>query len=381
MKKYMFAPGPTEVPADIVSEMSKPLLYHAEEDFYKIMEEIQGGLRALFQTENPVLMLTGSGSLAMQESVANLFKKGDKVLVCVTGRYGRNWVKICTTYGLDVIIAESPLFKPVDVNFVHQTLKRHEIKGVLVQHVETTTGIRNDVMTLGRIVKEFSDTILVVDAVASLLTEELCTDLWNLDCVIAASQKGLMLPPGLAFMVLSEKAERFVGRSDLPKFYFDVKEEFKRTAKYQTRFTPAIPIVYGLYKTLQKIEKQKGSWIICSIVADAIRQSLKGIGLEIKPDKKSYSANMVTVVMLPEGIKGSSFTQRIKNNFNIIIGGGQDDIKDKVFRIGHFGYDLSVTDIPGLLFAIERTLDRFKYRKFELGQSLRIFGKEYGCLP
>ena len=246
-KKYLFSPGPTMLPPEVLLKMAEPIMHHREPEFEKLFAEVREGLKYLFQTKNEVLIFTSSGTGAMEGAVSNILSKGDKALVVRGGKFGERWGEICKAYGIEFIPIDVEWGKAVDVKRVEEILSSNpSIRAVYTQASETSTGAKHPIKEIAEIVKKYEKTVLVVDAITGIGVFNLPMDEWGLDVVVSGSQKALMLPPGLAFAALSDKAWKLVERSDLPKFYFDFRKEMKNAQKNQNAFTPAISLFVGL---------------------------------------------------------------------------------------------------------------------------------------
>ena len=369
MKKRLFTPGPTPVPEDILLEMARPIIHHRTADFRKITEEVEGDLQYLFQTKNPVVSLASSGSGAMEAAVSNILSPGEKALVIKGGKFGERFGEICSAYGIDVVAIDVEWGKAVEPESVRKILNSEkDIKAIFTTLCETSTGVLTDIQAIGKIVAEFPDTVLVVDAVSSLGAVSCRTDEWNLDVVITGSQKALMLPPGLSFLSISEKAGKKIESSKLPKYYFDLKKYRKFLDKFDFPFTPAVSLMLGLKKTLSLIREEGLENVLKrhQILAEATRAAVKALGLELLAEKP---ANALTAVKVPEGIDGNELTKMLKEKYGINFAGGQAQLKGKIFRIAHLGY-FDQLDIILAISALEMALSVLGY-KFELGAGIK----------
>ena len=309
MKKRLFTPGPTPVPEDVLLEMAKPIIHHRTPEFIKISEEVEDNLKYLFQTKNPVLTLASSGTGAMEAAVSNILSSGEKALVVKAGKFGERFEEICNAYGVDVVPLDVEWGKAVKPESIEEILKREKgIKAVLTTLCETSTGVLTDVEAIGRIVSKFPETVLVVDAVSSLGAVSCQTDAWNLDVVVTGSQKALMLPPGLSFLSISEKAWQKIEKSNSPRYYFDLKKYRKSLEKFDFPFTPAVSLMIGLRKSLSLIREEGMENIVKrhKILASATREAIKALGLQLLSEKP---ADSLTAVKVPIGIDGAELTK------------------------------------------------------------------------
>jgi len=369
-KKYLFSPGPTMLPPEVLLKMAEPIMHHREPEFEKIFSEIREGLKYLFQTKNEVLIFTSSGTGAMEGALSNLLSKGDKALVVRGGKFGERWGEICKAYGVEFIPVDVEWGWAVDPKKIQEILESDSsIRAVYTQASETSTGVKHPIKEIAEIVKKYDDTIIVVDAITGIGVFDIPMDAWGLDVVVSGSQKALMLPPGLAFAALSDKAWKFVERSDLPKYYFDFKKELKSAKKNQSSYTPAISLFVGLRETLNMIRQEglEGVFRRHERLAEATRAAVKALGLELyAPDSPS---NAVTAVKIPEGIDGERLKDLFFEKFGITVAEGQDRAKGKIIRIAHLGY-YERLDIVMVISALEMLLKEMGYA-FELGRGLK----------
>ena len=369
MKKRLFTPGPTPVPEEILLEMARPIIHHRTAEFRKINEEVERDLQELFQTKNPVVTLSSSGTGAMEAAVSNILSPGEKAIVVKGGKFGERFGEICTAYGIEVVAIDVEWGKAVEPESIRKILNSEkDIKAVFTTLCETSTGVLNDLEAIGKIVAEFPDTVLVVDAVSSLGAVSCRTDEWKLDVVITGSQKALMLPPGLAFLSISEKAGKKIESSKLPRYYFDLKKYRKSLDKFDFPFTPAVSLILGLKKSLSLIREEGLENVLKrhQILAEATRAAVEAVGLELLAEKP---ANALTAVKVPEGIDGNELTKVLKGKYGVNFAGGQAQLKGKIFRIAHLGY-FDELDIILAISALEMTLSGMGY-KFELGAGIK----------
>jgi len=369
-KKYLFSPGPTMLPPEVLLKMAEPIMHHREPEFEKIFSEIREGLKYLFKTKNEVLIFTSSGTGAMEGAVSNLLSKGDKALVVRGGKFGERWGEICKAYGIEFIPIDVEWGRAVDPDWIQEILESDSsIRAVYTQASETSTGVKHPIKEIAEIVKKYDDTIIVVDAITGIGVFDIPMDAWGLDVVVSGSQKALMLPPGLAFAALSDKAWKFVARSDLPKYYFDFKKELKSAKKNQSSYTPGISLFVGLRESLHLIRKESLEAVFRrhERLAEATRAAVKALGLELyAPDSPS---NAVTAVKIPEGIDGERLKDLFFEKFGITVAEGQDRAKGKIIRIAHLGY-YERLDMVMVISALEMLLKEMGYT-FELGTGLK----------
>ncbi|MCG2708701.1 MAG: alanine--glyoxylate aminotransferase family protein [Thermodesulfovibrionales bacterium] len=352
LKLYLLAPGPTPVPSEALLAMAMPIIHHRSPDFLPVLDAAKNGLKWLYQTKNDVLILCSTGTGGMVGAVNNFFSPGDKVLTVNGGKFGERWTKICKAYGLqaeEIIVEWGYAVKP---ETIEAKLKNDpSIKGVFVQASETSTGVYHDIEALAKIVRKYENTILIVDAISAIVAHDLRMDEWEIDVMIGGSQKGVMLPPGLAFVGISEKAWKFSEKSKCPRFYFNFKKERENLAKNQTNFTSPVTLIIGLNESIKLLRKEglENVFKRHERLANATRAAVKALGLELY--SKESPSNSVTAVCAPAGIDGQAIYKNLMEKYGITAAGGQDHVKGKIFRIAHLGYADTfdvITAIAGL---------------------------------
>lgn len=366
MKKYLFTPGPVPVPEEILLEMARPIIHHRTADFEKIFAEVRQGLRYIFQTKEEVFVLASSGTGAMEGTVANTLSSGDKALVVDGGKFGERWAKICRAFGVEVEEIKVEWGEAVDPNLIKDALQKDpSIRAVLMQSSETSTGVMHPTKEVAEITRERDDVILIVDGITAVGVFPLPFDEWGIDVLVAGSQKAFMLPPGLAFASMSEKAWKFRERSDLPKFYFDFKRYLKDAKDNTTPWTPPVTLIIGLAAVLrnfkneglEKLHKRHAT------LAQGTREAIKAIDLELYA--KHSPSNALTAAVSPPGIGAGKIISGLRERFGMTVAGGQDQAKGKIFRISHMGF-IDRVDIIGVISALECVL-RGLGHKFDFG--------------
>jgi aspartate aminotransferase-like enzyme len=360
-KRYLLAPGPTPVPPEVLLGMAMPIIHHRSPDFIPVLDSAKKGLQWLYQTKNDVLILCSTGTGGMVGAVNNFFNRGDRVLVVNGGKFGERWTDICRGYGLKVKEIVVEWGYAVDPARIQEVLKKNrDIKGVFVQASETSTGVYHDIEAIGAIVRKYEDTLFIVDAISALAAHDLRTDEWGIDVMVGGSQKGVMLPPGIAFVSVSEKAWARAESSRLPRFYFDFKKERKTLAENQTNFTSPVTLIIGLNESLKMLRAEglKNVFNRHERLADATRRSVQAIGLELYP--KESPSNSVTAVVSPPGIDGQVVYKNLREKYGITAAGGQGKIKGKIFRLAHLGY-VDRFDIIIAIAGIEMVLKGLRY--------------------
>ncbi len=366
-KQYLLAPGPTPVPPEILLAMARPIIHHRSPDFIPIIQQVRSDLKWLFQTSQEVLTIAGSGTAGMEASVSNFMSPGDKVIAINGGKFGERWLKIAQAFGVIPIEVKVEWGKSVDVNIVADLLSKDpSIRGVFVQASETSTGVAHDVQKIAELTRSRENTILVVDAITALGVINLPMEEWGIDVLITGSQKALMLPPGLAFIGVSEKAWKLQSSAKCPRFYLDLKREKDNLVKDSNAWTPAVTLWIGLAESL-KMMRAEGLEKIFSRhakLAKATREGVKGFGLEVFA--KDIPSAALTAVVSPEGIDGQAVYKNLRDQYGITAAGGQDQLKGKVFRLSHMGYS-DVFDVITAVSGVEMVLARLGYKKCPLG--------------
>ena len=356
MKKYyLMAPGPTPVPQEVLLAMAQPIIHHRTPAYEALFAEVRAGLKKLIQTKQETILFAASGTGAMEAAVVNTLSSGDKAIVIRAGKFGERWGEICRAYGVEMIPLDAPFGHTVPPERLAETLRNTSgVKAVFCQHSETSTGVLHDVKGYAEVTRK-GPAILIVDAVSSLGVADLPMDAWGLDVVVAGSQKGLMLPPGLAFCTLSERAWQFAKTSTLPRYYFDLAAEMRVVQKNQANFTPAVSIIIGLRQALAMLEAEglQNAFKRHDRLARATRAGVEALGLDLFA--KATPSPAITAVVAPRGINGEAVVDGFAKSHNITIAGGQGEMKGKIFRLGHMGY-VGEFDVIVALSALEQVL-------------------------
>lgn len=356
-KKYLLSPGPTQVPPDVLAVASEQLIHHRTPEFSAIFREVSVGLQYLFQTKNEVYTLTSSGTGAMESAVVNTLSPGDKAIVVEAGKFGERWTKILKVYGMEPVVIKIANGEVATADQIETALKNNrDAKAVFVQSVETATAVSMDIRSFGKVVAG-TDAILVVDGISGIGAEEFRMDDWGVDVAIMGSQKGLMIPPGLAFISASDKAWRLIEKAKAPRFYFDMVEARKALKNDTSSWTPAISLVMQLSLALKMIRSEgiENVWARHAELAEMTRAGVRKLGLELLAKKP---ANSVTAAIVPANIDGSKLVKYIRDELGVTLAGGQGDLKGRIFRIGHLGY-AGWADITVALKAVEIALAKF----------------------
>ena len=366
-KKYLMTPGPTPVPAEVLLSQARPMIHHSTPDFSATFMEAIEGLQYVFETKNDVMIMACSGTGVMESSIANCFCAGDKVIVTRNGKFGDRMKQLSEAYGLEVVDLSYEWTETVKPGDIAKALhEHHDARGVIVTQSETSSGVLNDVKAIAEITASHPECVLIVDSITGIGAVDCKTDEWGLDVVMTGSQKGLMLPPGLAALTVSDKAWRAYERSTLPKYYFDWGKYRASIAKDTTPFTPPVSLIIGLAESLKMIREEGIENTIArhSMLAEATRQGCEALGMKLfAPPEGRGSA--VTPVWVPEGVDGKELVKTMKERFGVTIAGGQDDYAGRIFRVGHLGY-FGEFDIITTLAALEMALADQDY-EFERG--------------
>lgn len=370
-KTYLLTPGPTSIPETISAHFAQPIVHHRTPAFQAVFEDVKTNLKYLFQTQQDVLILTCSGTGAMDAAVSNLFKKGDTVITLNAGKFGERWTKIAKAYGLNPVEIRVEAGNSIEVHQVEKAIQANPTaRAILFQASETSTGVQLPTQEICQLAKS-AQILSVCDAITACGVFELPMDEWNIDVLITGSQKALMIPPGLAMIALSEKAWQMTETSDLPHFYFDLVKERKGLATHQTAWTPAISLIQGLQQSLQMIREESLPNVFKrhDLLARATRNAVHALGLELLAKKNP--SNAVTAVKIPPSIRdGKQVPKIMRDQYGVTIVGGQDELEGKIIRLSHFGY-CDKFDITTAISALELVLN-------QLGHPVE-FGKGVGA--
>ncbi|OHB71448.1 MAG: class V aminotransferase [Planctomycetes bacterium RBG_16_41_13] len=379
-KNYLFTPGPTMVPPEVSLAEAQPMIHHRTPQFSQIFYELSEDLKYLFQTKTgEVYTLMSSGTGAMEACVANVLSKGDKALVITSGKFGERWVELCKCFGIETVVVGVEYGKGVEPSKVEEVLKENrEIKVVFATQSETSTGALHDIKAISQIGKKYG-ALIVVDAITGIGVHKFLMDEWNIDVAITGSQKGCMLPPGLAFVCVNSGAWEVVEKGDLPRYYWDFRKMRKNLKNKTTPFTPAVSLVMAMKTAMGMIKKEgiENVWARHERLANATREGVKALGLELFAGNSS--SNVLTAIKAPEGVDVDKIIKKLRDETGVTFTGGQDSLKGKMIRIGHMGY-VNDFDIILAISALEKGLHEAGY-PVELGkgitrvQSLLVTGR------
>jgi len=368
-KLTLMIPGPTPVPETVLKAMGRHPIGHRSGEFQAVVQRTTEQLRWLHQTSGDVLVITGSGTAAMEAGIINTLSRGDRVLCGDNGKFGERWVKVARAYGLNVEVIKADWGKPLDPEAFRNALEadtQKEIRAVILTHSETSTGVINDLEAISAHVKAHGTALTIADCVTSLGASNVPMDAWGLDVVASGSQKGYMMPPGLSFVAMSERAWQAYERSDLPKFYLDLGPYRKTAAKHSNPFTPAVNLYFALEAALEMMQAEGLEAIFARHARHraAAQAGMKAIGLRLYA-AEGHGSPAITAVA-PEGLDAEHLRKAVKDRFDILLAGGQDHLKGQVFRIGHLGF-VCDRDVLTAVSAIEATLHALGLHKGSMG--------------
>lgn len=374
-KKRLFTPGPTPVPENLMLKMAETIIHHRNPEFKEIFLELNENLKYLFQTKQDVYTLTSSGTGSMEAAVGNIIAENEKAIFVNGGKFGERWGHLIKNFGGIPIEIKKEWGEPPTVDEILRELKNNpNVKAIFLTHSETSSGTVTDVKEIAKEVHKISDALIVVDGITSVGAIELRMDEWDLDIVITGSQKGLMIPPGLAFIVVSDRAWEKIYQTKNRTFYFSLVRAKKALETGDTPWTPAITLLIGANEALKMI-KQEGLekiWLRHSILAEGIRIGVQALGLKLLSKSPS---NAITAVLVPEKVEFKKFNEILKYKYGITIAGGQEHYKGKLFRISHLGY-YDEFDMITMISALEFTLKEVGY-SFEVSSGVNAIQKYF----
>jgi len=332
----LFTPGPTAVPAEVLESQSRPLIHHRTDTFKEAFAEVTAGLKTIMKTENPVVVVAASGSGAMEAAVVNITAPGEKVIVTELGKFSERWRDIASAYGVETVSVEAEWGAPVTPDAVERAFAEHpDASALLTTHSETSTATLQDVEAFARIAHD-NDALIAVDGITSIGCHDVRTDEWGLDALVGGSQKGVMIPPGLGYIALSERAVKKMEAGRQPSFYFDMVRALKSAAKNDTPFTPAISLVFAMQAALRMMLEEGIDTIIerHKSNATAVRAAVNAMGLELLA--KTSPSNATTAVMAEDF--ATDITKKMEHEHSVKIAGGQGKLSGRIVRLGHIGH-------------------------------------------
>ncbi|MEB3826476.1 pyridoxal-phosphate-dependent aminotransferase family protein [Phormidium sp. CCY1219] len=376
-KLMLMIPGPTPVPEQALLALAKHPIGHRSKEFEGTIAEVTENLKWLHQTQHDVVMLAGSGTAAMEAAIINFLSAGDRVVVGCNGKFGDRWAEVAEAYNLNVERITAEWGQPLDPEQFREKLEadtNKDIKAAIVTHSETSTGVLNDLETINRHVKAHGKALILVDAVTSLGALSVPMDEWGIDAIASGSQKGYMVPPGLGFVAVGPKAWEAYKTATLPKYYLDLAKYKKATDKSSSPFTPPINLIFALQATLQMMRREGLDAIFARHARqmEATRAAVRALGLKLfAPD--DAAALSITAV---ESSDAEQIRAIVKKQFDISLAGGQNQLKGKVFRIGHLGF-VSDRDILTAISAIEVALREIGAENFAPGAGVAAAAKVF----
>ena len=366
MKKRLFTPGPTPVPENVMLRMAAPIIHHRNPEFMDILERVHDDLKYLFGTTQPVVVMTCSGTGGMEAAVSSLFRQGDKVITINSGKFGERWGELVRIYTGNCVEEMVEWGTAVSPERIGELLDEHpDALGVCITHSETSTGTASDVKALCAAIREKSDALILVDGITAIGAHEFHFDDWGADICITGSQKGLMMPPGLALVAISERAQDIIhDQKHQQQYYLSLKKALTAHVGNDTPFTPAVSLIIGLDEALQMLRAEgiENVWKRHEALAGACRLGCQTLGMKLFSSSPSYA---VTAVWLPEGAEWRTFNNTLKLKNGITVAAGQDRYAGKIFRISHLGY-YDELDMLTMIGGLERTLRMLKI-PFETG--------------
>jgi len=350
-------PGPTPVPDEVLEATGRQMMNHRGPEFAQILRRVTDGLNWVFGSSSDVLSFTTSGTGGLEVAVVNTLSPGDRVLSVSIGSFGDRLKSIAKTYGADVVSYALEWGEAADPAVIGKMLDEDaSIKAVLVTHNETSTGVTNPLEAIAREVRA-RERLIIVDAVSSMSSVPCPVERWDLDVVVSGSQKGWMAPPGLAFVYMGERAWAANAEAKMPRFYFDAVRTRDSLAKAQNPWTPALSVYYAMDAAFEllRAEGLEGIYTRHQAIADYTRSRVKDLGLKLVPVDERFASNTVTAVWWPEGVDAKALSKRAREEFGVVLGGGQGKLEGKIFRVGHLGY-VSQRDVEQALDVVEKLL-------------------------
>lgn len=360
--QHLRIPGPTPISPEVQREMNRTILGHRSAGFSEIVESAMDKAKYIFQTKGDVFILASSGTGALEMAVSNTVEAGEKVLIIVTGVFGERFVKIAKSYNAEILTLNYDFGNAADPKDVKEMLENNpDIKAVFVTQCETSTAVLNPIEEIGRVVKE-TNALLIVDSVSALVGMNLEMDNWGVDIAVTASHKALGLPPGLSLIAVSEKAWEVVNNHKGPRFYFDLMAYKKSAKKNTTPFTGPVSLVFGLSKSIDLIKQEglENTFKRHTLIRNMLRAAITSLNLELFVEDENSASSTVTSIKGKENLDVEAFRKILLNDYKIVTAGGQQDLKGKIFRIGHMGYIFPL-DIITTISAVEMALKQIGY--------------------
>jgi aspartate aminotransferase-like enzyme len=381
-KNRLFTPGPTPILPAAQTAMASFAMHHRTADFRSLFQRVLADMKEFIGTQNDVLVLASSGTGVMEGAVSNLTSPDDRVLVLTAGKFGERWRDLAKAFGCSAEAISAPYGETFSSDEIRKKLTP-EIRAVCVQATESSTGARHDVQAIAKLVRTMGDALLVVDAITGLGTTNFDVDGWGIDVIIGGSQKALMIPPGLAYCAISERAWKQMERATSPRYYFDFRKERKTAAKGESAYTPATSLFAALGAALDFIRQMGNGDLVAGrealvnnaeLAAAMTRAAVKELGLKLFAP--SCPAAALTAVQSPAGIDSSAIVKEFRETFSAVVANGQGEMKGKLFRIAHLGY-YDYLDTIGILAALEHVLGSVTGKAVEYGAGVRAAQQVY----
>jgi aspartate aminotransferase-like enzyme len=375
MKKRLMTPGPTPVPEEALLELAKPVFFHRSPEFRALLKEVITDLQYVFQTANPVCVLTSSGTGGMEAAVTNALAPGETAILLTAGRWGERWRALGKTFGINVVAVEAANGSAVKPEQLQAALAEHrDAAAVLTNLSETSTGVRHDIQAFGKLVAA-TPALFIVDTISGLAVMECRTDDWKVDINVTGSQKALMLPPGLAYVSVSDKAWAKIEKTPNRSYYFDLKKYRNKGAEGDTPYTPANTLILAQKVSLKRLraEGMEQVWARHARVAKACRAAVTAMGLELFAHPP---ADGLTVIRVPSGIDGTAALGKLEKTYGLKLANGQDELKGKIWRLAHMGY-IDQFEVLAALAGLELVLHEMGF-KVQLGAGVAAFQQEIG---
>jgi aspartate aminotransferase-like enzyme len=380
-KNRLFTPGPTPLLPAAQTAMASFTAHHRTADFRALFQQVLADMKEFVGSRNDVLVLACSGTGIMEASVSNLTSPGDKVLVLTAGKFGERWTGLAKAFGCNVEVLSKPYGETFELDEIRARLTP-DLRAVFVQATESSTGARHDIEGIANLVRAQDDTLLIVDAITGLGTTHLDVDGWGVDVIIGGSQKALMMPPGLGYCAVSERAWKRMDTTTSPRYYFDLRKERKSAAKGESAYTPATSLFAAMGAALEFVRNMgngdlaKGREELVNnaeLCAEMTRAGAQALGLKLYA---SAPAAALTAIRAPEGVESSALVKEFRESFDAVVANGQGEMKGKLFRIAHIGY-YDYLDTIGILGALEHVLARTTQRSVEYGAAIRAAQEVY----
>jgi serine---pyruvate transaminase len=354
-RNILLTPGPIPVPEAVRKAMAEPIIHHRTPQYRKIFEQASERIKKVYLTKNPVYTLTGSGTSSMEAAIVNFHSVGDEILVVDGGKFGERWIDLAKAFSLKATVLKVPYGEAVEPKKIEDALKANpKLKSVCVELCETSTATLTDIKAIGEIVAK-TEALLIVDAISGLGADRMETDAWHVDLGVSGSQKALMLPPGLAFLSVSEKAKKRLATANIPRFYLDLRLADKALKDWDTPFTPALTIVIGLNKALDLIEAEgmENVFARAAELGKFTRAKIQSLGLQLFSKAPSSTCSAAVV---PAGIDGEKLVKIMRDDKGVTMAGGQGEVKGKIVRIAHMG-SITKQDLEEGFSVLKETLE------------------------